>query len=102
MIYDDTILRKITNFSALQYSPERICFLIGLTGQESDQLLTDIQTPDTEANRAYKRGIAVGDYNIDAALMKASETGDVMAESTLRERQDKRKIEDLKRELFGL
>lgn len=102
MIYDDAILRKITNFSALQYRPERICFLIGLTGQEYEQLLSDIQTPDTEPNRAYNRGIAVGDYNIDAALMKASETGDVMAESTLRERQDKRKIEDLKRELFGL
>lgn len=102
MIYDETILRKITNFSALQYSPERICFLIGLTGQESYQLLIDIKTPDTEAWRAYNRGSAVGDYNIDAALMKASETGDVMAEATLRERQDKRKIEDLKRELFGL
>lgn len=102
MIYDETILRKITNFSALKYSPKRICSLIGLTGQEEEQLLVDLRTPDTDAYRAFNRGIAVGDYNIDTALMKASETGDVMAESTLRERQDKRKIEDLKKELFGL
>ncbi|MBD9177938.1 MAG: hypothetical protein EGP82_01980 [Odoribacter splanchnicus] len=102
MKYDDIILRKITNFGALQYSAERICRLIGLTGDEATQLLNDLYTPDSEPYKAYKRGIAIGDYNIDSALMKACEGGDVLAESTLRERQERRRIDDLKKELFGI
>lgn len=100
--YDESILRKIVNFSALQYSPERICQLIGFAGEEAQQLLQDLQTEGTAPYTSYQKGIAVGEYNIDVALMKASENGDVMAEATLRERQDKRRVTDLKRNLFGI
>lgn len=100
--YDESIIRKIVNFSALQYSPERICQLIGFAGDEAEQLLQDLRTEDSAPYTAYQKGIAVGEYNIDVALMKASENGDIMAEATLRERQENRRVADLKKNLFGI
>ena len=100
--YDESIIRKIVNFSALQYSPQRICQLIGLTGEDAKHFLLDIQTKDSAPYNAYQKGIAIGDYNIDATLMKASEAGDIMAEATLRDRQEKRRVADLKKQLFGI
>ena len=100
--YDDSILRKVRTFGALQYSPERICTLLGLLGSEAEAFKADIASEDTALYLSYRQGIAQGEYNVDAALIKSAEAGDILAESSLRERQTKHKISALKFELFGI
>jgi len=100
--YDEHIVRKVRTFGALQYSIERICTLLGLVGHEAEAFRTDMATEGTPINLAHRQGLAQGEYNVDAALIKSAEAGDVLAESSLRERQTKHKIDTLKADLFGI
>ena len=101
MITDDYV-QQVRTFGALDYTPERICRLFGLSKKDSVSLTMRIDTPGDIYNDAYHQGRALGEYNIDAELAKKAETGDGDAISLLEERKNERTEKDLRLKLFGI
>lgn len=99
---DQSSLIKIRNYGALKYSPETICKMLGLFGEEADRFMVDFQNDQSPVRQFYDQGVAIGDYNIDAELAKQSEKGDILSIVELNNRQYRTKINNLKKELFGL
>ncbi|DBA56245.1 hypothetical protein [Porphyromonas gingivalis] len=93
---------KVRTFGSLGYSPQRIADLLNLKGLERSQFLICINTHGDPLNLAYRNGEVIGEWNIDAALSKQAETGDVDAIKLRNDRILERKIADMKREKFGL
>lgn len=87
---------------ALGYTPERILKLLNLTKLEKLALLCRITTPADSYHEAYEQGKAIGQYNVDAELMKQAEKGDIDAIKTLSQRQQERIEQDQRKELFGI
>jgi hypothetical protein len=101
MISDDYV-QQVRTFGALDYTPERICRLLGLSKKDSISLNMRIEIPGDVYHDAYHQGRALGEYNIDAELAKKAETGDNDAISLLEERKNERKEKDLRLKLFGI
>lgn len=99
---DQSSLIKIRNFGALKYTPERICKMLGLFGENAQRFLVEFQDDESEIRQFYDQGVAIGDYNIDAELAKQSEKGEILAIIELNNRQQRTRINTLKKELFGL
>ena len=99
---DQSSLVKIRNYGALKYTPERICKMLGLFGEDQERFLVEFQDEENPIRQFYDQGVAIGDYNIDAELAKQSEKGEILAIIQLQERQEKTKISTLKKELFGI
>jgi len=102
MKVDLQTLSKIRNFGALKYAPEKIVTLLALTGDEKTEFLLEINNPQSQIYTYYHQGWEIGEYNIDAELAKKAETGDIMSIIQLNERQGNRRIDDLKKKLFGI
>lgn len=101
MEFTADILQKVKAFGALGYNAERIARLLGIPPHFKEDFFlqfNDLQSPVSEA---YQQGIAIGDYNLDAALMKKAETGDVFAIQELKERQEARELRDDLKLRFG-
>lgn len=101
MITDDYV-QQVRTFGALDYTPERICRLLGLSKKDSLTLTMRIEIPGDIYHDAYHQGRALGEYNIDAELAKKAETGDGDAISLLEERKNERTEKDLRLKLFGI
>ncbi len=93
---------KVRTFGSLGYSAERIADLLGLSGQERSIFLIRLSTPGDPLNTAYRNGEVLGEWNIDAALSKQAEGGDVDAIKLRNDRMLERQIADMKKEKFGL
>ena len=52
--------------------------------------------------KVYHQGVAIGEYNQDAALMKQAENGDLYAIQELKIRQFNRDLESDRIERFGI
>lgn len=102
MTLDETILNKIRNYGALKYRPRRIVELLGLNSEEQAFIVRELEDPDSIAYRYYRQGVKIGEYNVDAELAKNAEKGDILSIQELSDRQHKREMDDLKRELFGI
>ena len=98
----DEYVQQVRTFGALDYTPQRICRLLGLSKTASVQLMLRLETPGDVYHDAYRQGHALGEYNIDAELAKKAETGDVDAITLLEERKNERRERDLRYELFGI
>lgn len=99
---DQSSLIKIRNYGALKYTPERICKMLGLFGDDAQRFLVEFQDEENQIRQFYDQGVAIGDYNIDAELAKQSEKGDILSIIELNNRQQRTKVNNLKKELFGL
>ena len=93
---------QILSFGSLGYKPERICRLLGLRGEERTELLLRLDIQGDEFYEAYRRGQALGEYNIDAELAKQAERGDTDAIELLEARKEERNELDLRMQLFGV
>lgn len=107
MYADKTLLKqdysgKVRTYGSLGYTPERIADLLGLKGLERAELIIRIGTKGDRLNSEYIAGTAIGEWNIDAALSKQAETGDVDAVKLRADRIRDRKVADIKREKFGI
>ena len=99
---DNDYTNQIRSFGAMGYSSERIADLLKLKGKERAVLIVRLSIPEDEYYQAYKNGHAIGEWNIDAELAKQAEHGDIDAIAALGERSKKRRINDLKKDLFGI
>lgn len=98
----DVHLPKITTFGALGYSAERIANLLDLQGEERIELISRLSNPTDKLKVAYEKGRAIGDYNIDIALMDQADKGDAVAIETLTARSKERSVKDMRKHLFGV
>lgn len=98
----DVHISKITTFGALGYSSERIANLLDLQGEERVELISRLSNPTDRLKIAYEKGRAVGEYNIDIALIGQADKGDAVAIEALTARTKQRSMKDMKRELFGV
>lgn len=101
-ILSDEYVNQIRTFGALNYTPERICQLLGLKKTKREALLYRITLPGDIYFEAYQQGLALGEYNIDAELAKKAEKGDKDSITLLEERKNKRAEKDLRMKLFGI
>lgn len=99
---DNKYLSQIRSFGAMGYSPERIADLLNLSKEERVELTVRLSLPGDEYHNAYKNGMAVGEWNIDAELAKQAEKGDIDAIAALGTRTKERQVNDLKKRLFGI
>ncbi len=98
----DEYVQQVRTFGALNYTPERICRLLGLKNKKKSALLIRIELQGDVYYEAYHQGRAYGEYNIDAELAKKAEKGDPDAISMLEERKNERVEKDLRFKLFGI
>lgn len=101
-ILSDEYINQIRTFGALNYTPERICQLLGLRKVKREALLYRITLPGDIYFEAYQQGLALGEYNIDAELAKKAEKGDNDSITLLEERKNERTEKDLRMKLFGI
>lgn len=102
VLIGDEYVSQVRTFGALEYTPHRICTLLGLRGKERTALTVRLLMPGDVYYDAYRNGCALGEYNIDAELAKKAETGDVSAIETLETRKQERTVKDLRNQLFGI
>lgn len=102
IVYDNVLLTKVMNFGALKYGPYKICKLLGFTLEQTDEFLVHFADEQSDIRIKYEQGVSIGDYNLDAELAKLGESGDVLAISTLGTRQYHRKMDEMKKDLFGI
>lgn len=95
-------LQKIKQFGALKYAPSRICTLLGIFGDRALELLLEFQEEKSQIRQFYEQGLAIGDYNIDVKLVAESGKGDLPSIQELGLRQERTKVNTLKKELFGI
>lgn len=93
---------QIRTFGSLGYSPERIADLLGLSGDSRRELVMRLEIEGDELHTAYRHGLAIGNWNIDAELSKQAERGDLDAIKLRSERSKERKVADVKKEKFGI
>ena len=101
-ILSDEYVNQIRTFGALNYTPERICQLLGLRKVKREALLYRISIPGDVYYEAYLQGLALGEYNIDAELAKKAEKGDNDSITLLEARKNGRAEKDLRMKLFGI
>ena len=101
-ILSDEYVNQTRTFGALNYTPERICQLLGLKKAKREALLYRITTPGDIYFEAYQQGLALGEYNIDAELAKKAEKGDNDSITLLEARKNERAEKDLRMKLFGI
>ena len=99
---DQSTLIKIRNYGALKYTPEKICSILALHGDDKDRFLVEFDNQESDIRIFYEQGYAIGDYNIDAELAKKSEKGDIFAIVELGKRQYYNTVNRLKKDLFGV
>lgn len=98
----DEYVPSVRTFGSLGYSHKRICQLLNLKGKEKAAMLVRLSIPGDVYHEAYSNGMALGEYNIDAALAKQAEKGDSEAVKILEERKRERVVIDLRKQLFGV
>jgi hypothetical protein len=99
---DESNLNKIRNFGALNYAPERIADLLGYVGEERRKLFVEFADEQSDVAITYRQGQGFGKYNIDVQLTKFAEKGSPEAVTLLQDRRKTERIENLKKELFGI
>lgn len=102
MLIDQNILTKIRNYGALKYTVDRIIVLLGLDPDEAEEFTVLFEDRKSQVRRLYEQGVAIGEYNIDVELAKAGEKGDVFAIMEIGKQQETRKLNQLKKDLFGV
>lgn len=102
MVVDQNTLIKIRNYGALKYTVARMIVLLNLDPDEADAFEQEFQDPLSAIRRYYEQGLAIGEYNIDVELAKAGEKGDVLAIMEINKRNENRKIDQVRKDLFGV
>lgn len=102
MSSDESLSDLVFQYAKMKYTPEKICVLLGLTKKQTTELLIRFEDPEDPVKIRYEQGKAIGDYRIDKKLKNVSEKGYAQAIAELSTRQYHRRMDELKKELFGI
>ncbi len=97
-----TLLEKVEAFGKLKYSPERMLSIFEYTDAARECFIKKLADPEDELNKAYQRGLIMGDVEIDIALQKQAMEGDTFSASELSVRQHYHKVDEIRKELFNI
>jgi hypothetical protein len=81
-------LEHITNFGALNYSPDRMSNVLEIPVNEITEMMKD---PDSIFSIFYNKGLHRFDYVIDIKLMEQAQAGDIKSLEKLELRKRMRK-----------
>lgn len=102
MIVNKEILEKVRTFGAFRYSVFKMLSLLNIEAEQHDLFIEEFDNKESRVRRYYEQGVAMGEHNVSVALMKKAEEGDVFASQQLEDLSDKRNVENLRKELFGV
>lgn len=91
MNYDETILKRITSCAVFGYDYNKIMNVLDLDEKQQKEFLKDIQNPQHQVSRSYRKGIDQADFAIDSALFQKVQKGDLKALAIFEERREKLK-----------
>lgn len=99
---DASDLEKIEAFGKLKYSKERIAAALDMPRLKRQIFFEHFEDPTSDERIAYEKGLTLGDAEIDIGLTQAARDGDSFSAKELWYRQDQRKVDELKKELFNI
>lgn len=99
---DAAILDKVREFGRLKYPKERIALLLGMSEEHRQKFFLQFNDTESEIRKAYEQGLVLGDVEIDIALAETAKTGDTFTAAELSYRQYYQRIDNLRKELFGV
>ena len=99
---DAPLPERIKAFAKLKYSPYRIAQALGYSEAKSKTFIERLHDETSEEHRAYKKGLILGDAEIENGLKSAAAGGDSFSAMELFKRQNQRKTDAIKKELFNI
>ena len=100
MEFDESILAQIKQFGIFGYDVSRMA---KLTGLDYSLLQNEMDYPESPVRKAYDSGQALCDLKLDKRAFKDLKNGDNhFAVKDFQDRQERRKYNDLKKELFNI
>jgi hypothetical protein len=102
MYLDEQQLAQVKSCGLVGTQPNQICKILGFVGETRRSFLIDFENEESKIRMIYDEGVAIGEYNIDAKLTKEAEKGDVFSIQQLKKNQEKREVDDLVKNLFGV
>lgn len=100
--YDKAFIARVNDLAILGLYPPQIAERLGLIGSERALFLKHISDPDHPLCKEYWKTREHREEDLDAALQTACMTGDAKALSLAYEMNGQRRVDLLKKELFGL
>jgi hypothetical protein len=103
-ILDDSAsdLEKIEAFGKLKYTKERIAAALDFPKLKREIFFQHFDDPTSDERVSYEKGLTLGDAEIDIGLTQAARDGDSFSAKELWARQDQRKVDELRKELFNI
>lgn len=98
----DIYIDEVKEYARKGYSPSRIANLLGFGKNERMLFLERISSPDDIYHVGYIQAFEEGQDNIDKALKEKADKADLEAIKLLAERENERRIKELRLELFGV
>lgn len=98
----DIYIDEVKEYARKGYSPSRIANLLGFGKYERMLFLERISSPDDVYHVGYIQAFEEGQDDIDKALKEKADKGDLEAIKLLAERENERRIKELRQELFGV
>lgn len=98
----DHPIDKFRIFGALDYTAAQIAIILDATPMERSLIEERLSNPQDEIAIAYNEGKFKGKAKTDIALVNLSWKGEALAVETYTELVKIRKVNELKKELFGV
>lgn len=99
---DAPIPDRIEAFAKLKYTPYQIAQALGYCGSKTKAFLIKFTDELSEEHRAYKKGLILGDAEIEEGLKNAAAGGDSFSAMELSKRQQQRRTDASKKDLFNI
>lgn len=98
----DIYIDEVKEYARKGYSPSRIANLLGFGKYERMLFLERVSSADDVYHVGYIQAFEEGQDDIDKALKEKANKGDLEAIKLLAERENERRIKELRLELFGV
>lgn len=101
-VYTEDFIARMKDLAVIGLSPAQIAERMGLEGLERSKFLYNITKEDHPLHKEYFQSYRHYQEDIDAALNTSALIGDPKALRLAYELNHKDKVDDLKKELFGI
>jgi len=98
----DIYIDEVKEYARKGYSASRIANLLGFGKYERMLFLERISSPGDVYHVGYIQAFELGQDDIDKALKEKADKADLEAIKLLAERENERRIKELRLELFGV
>lgn len=100
--YSEGFVARMKDFAVLGLGPVQIAERMMLEGEERRRFLRDVTTHDHPLRTEYLRSKSHGEEDLASALIDSAAGGDAKALKLAYEVEHQRKVDSVKKELFGI